>query len=130
MRPRPILALVLAATVACGGDKPPPVGPEGGTFVATFHTPNTGDGAVLVRIIGQVGSLTGLGAHRVASAVSGNSTRVVATGHLADGADLFEFQVDDVSKLASYVVVVDQVAASGTYSLIETSGYTVTLRRK
>ena len=48
---------------------------------------------------------------------------------LVDG-DILEFTIPDISKLATYVVVVEQAAARGTYALIDPSGYNISLRVK
>ncbi len=120
---------VAVAVMACGGEPTDPPGPTSGVVVAALGTPNDRDGGVVVRIIGEHSLMKAAGAYRLATGTSGATTRAVVSGTIVDG-DLLEFTIPDVSKLATYVVVVEQAAARDTYALLDPSGYNVTLRLK
>ena len=131
MTRRLALLAMLAAGLSCGGSTEP-TGPEAGVIVASLNTPNDRDGAVLVRIIGEHTNLTvANGSYRLATAngVQGSTVRAIVSGTIADGA-LIEFRVPDISKMSTYVVVVEQAAARDTYALLDPSGYNFTLRVK
>ena len=131
MTRRIALIAMLALGLSCGGSTEPP-GPEAGVIVASLNTPNDRDGAVLVRIIGEHTNLTAAnGSYRLATAnaVQGTTVRAIVSGTISDG-NLIEFRVPDLNKLSTYVVVVEQAAARGTYALLDPSGYTITLRVK
>jgi hypothetical protein len=57
------------------------------------------------------------------------TVRVIVSGTIGDG-DLLQFTVPDVSRLATYAVIVEQAAARETYALLDAGGYNVTLRVK
>jgi len=124
------LVTIAAAFLACGGTTEPP-GPEAGVVVAALNTPNDRDGALIVRIIGIQSELKAAGSYHMATTVGTQVTTVKAilTGQIGDG-DILEFTIPDVSKLATYVVVIEQAAARDTYALLDPSGYNVTLRVK
>ena len=130
MMPRAWFMAVTAAFLACGGTTEPP-GPETGVVVATVNTPNDRDGALIVRIIGVQSELKATGSYRMATTAGTQATTVKAilTGQIVDG-DILEFTIPDVSKVATYVVVIEQAAARETYALLDASGYNVTLRVK
>jgi len=131
MSPRPWIVTLLAGIIACGGNTEP-AGPKAGTLIAVLNTPNSQDGALVVRIVGEQTALKVSGSYRMDSGSQipgGTTTRVIVSGQIADG-DLLEFHVTDISKIASYVVVVEQAAARDTYALLDASGYNVTLRVK
>ena len=124
----PIAVLVLAA---CGGDSPPPTPePVAGDLTVSLATPNTQDGALLLRIVGQleVKDVKPVGNYRVSFHTAGPITRVVITGDLAGG-DILKISVPDVGKAASYTAYVEQAASRTTYALLETGGYTLTIRK-
>jgi hypothetical protein len=124
------MAVGLSGVLACGGTTEPP-GPEAGVIVAALTSPNDRDGAILLRIIGQHTELKASGNYRLAtgSAVQGTTVKAIVSGTIVDG-DLIEFRVPDISKIATYVLVVEQAAARDTYALLDPVGYNFTLRVK
>jgi hypothetical protein len=130
MTSRAWLVTFAAAFLACGGTTEPP-GPEAGVVVAALNTPNDRDGALIVRIVGIQTELKAAGSYRMATTAGTQVTTVKAilTGQIVDG-DILEFTIPDVSKLATYVVVIEQAAARDTYALLDPSGYNITLRVK
>ena len=130
MRNRILRLASLAGVLSCGGTEPPP-GPEAGVVVASLNTPNAQDGALIVRIVGEQTELKAVGGYRLATAnaVPGTTLRAIVTGTIGDG-DILEFTIPDISKVSTYVVVVEQAAARGTYALLDPSGYNISLRVK
>jgi hypothetical protein len=129
---RRALGLMLAAGVAsCGSEPIEPPGPEAGVVVVSLNTPNDRDGALIIRIIGQHTNLEASGSYRLATAntAPGTTVRAILSGQVADG-DILEFTIPDISKLNSYAVAVEQVAARDTYALLDPSGYNISLRVK
>lgn len=127
MSARRLMALALLAAACGGGDPGPTDEPQPGHLRATLTTPNASDGALLVRIVGELSNLEAVGGYRIASAVTGTTTRLVLTGNVTGG-DVLRFAVPDVRKLGSYLIIVDQVAARDTYALLDTGGYSLALR--
>lgn len=129
MRTRTLYLALLAGALSCGGTEPS--GPQAGVVVATLNTPSDQDGALLVRIVGEQTGLRILGGYHLATAnaVQGTTMRGIITGTIVDG-DLLEFTIPDISKVATYAVVVEQAAARGTYALVDPSGYNISLRVK
>jgi hypothetical protein len=126
---RPLAPLMaLAALAACGGDAPPP-GPTGGEVVVSLSSPNTQDGALVVRLTGPLTDLTAVGGYRIASSVQGAVTQVVITGTIVSG-DILRFKVADLSLVPGYGASVTQVARRTDYALLDVAGYTLTLRAK
>jgi hypothetical protein len=125
-----LVLTLLTGVLSCGGTTDPP-GPEAGVIVASLNTPNEQDGALIVRIVGEQTGLKALGSYRLATAneAPGTTVRAIVTGTIVDGG-LLEFSVPDIAKLSTYVVVVDQAAARGTYALLDPSGYNISLRVK
>jgi hypothetical protein len=121
---------LLAGVLSCGGTTEP-VGPQAGIVVASLNTPNDQDGALIVRIVGEQSGLKAVGGYHLATANAavGTTMRGIVTGTIVDG-DILEFAIPDISKLATYVVVVEQAAARGTYALIDPSSYNISLRVK
>ena len=130
MSARGWIVTLLAGIIACGGNTEP-AGPKAGTLIAVLNTPNSQDGALVVRIVGEQTALKVSASYRMdtGTQIPGTTMRVIISGQIADG-DLLEFHVTDISKIASYVVVVEQAAARDTYALLDASGYNVTLRVK
>jgi hypothetical protein len=130
MRTRAWWVLAVSGIVACGGPTEPP-GPEAGVLVAALNTPNDRDGAVMVRIIGEHTGLKAAGSYVLTTGtlVPGTTVKAIVSGPIVDG-DVLEFRVPDISKIATYVVVVEQAAARDTYALLDASGYNFTLRVK
>jgi hypothetical protein len=126
-RPLVYLALLMAAG-ACGGDEPTD-GPVPGEVIATLTTPNAKDGALLIRIVGSVKDVAGIGSYRASAATAGTTTRVVLTGSISGG-DVLRFSVPDTRNIGSYTILVEQVADRDSYALLETSGYQLSLRVK
>jgi len=116
-----LLALTLLA--ACGSDKP--VGPVAGDLTLTLVSPGSADGAILVRVTGEIESVTGLGNYVVEAAeVPGGMWRIVVAGTIVPG-PIARIRVPDVNDTAPYLAIVEQVAARGTFALLSTGGYTV-----
>ena len=130
MRNRLFFLGLLAGVLSCGGSTEP-AGPQAGVVVASLNTPNDQDGALIIRVVGEQTGLKVLGGYHLATAnaAQGTTMRGIVTGTIVDG-DILEFTIPDISKLATYVVVVEQAAARGTYALIDPSGYNISLRVK
>lgn len=132
MRIRP-LGLVLASLLAaCGGGDGGGGGggtkPVAGELTFTLSTPFVGqDGGLLVRVVGQIDTITVLGGHKLSFSRSGTLTRAVITGSIEAG-DLIRIRVPDVSLASSYGAFVEQAAARGTFALLDPSEYRLTLR--
>lgn len=131
MRMRPVLAMAVGLLAACGGDDGGGGGgpkPVAGELTFTLSTPFVGqDGGLLVRVVGQIDTITVLGGHKMSFSRSGTLTRAVITGNIEAG-DLLRVRVPDVSLAASYGAFVEQAAARGTYVLLDPSEYRLTLR--
>jgi len=117
------LGLSLLLLAACGSDKP--VGPVAGDLTLNLVSPGAADGAILVRVTGEIESVTGLGGYVVeASAVPGGMWRIVVAGTIVPG-PIARIRVPDVNDTAPYLAIVEQVAARGTFALLSTGGYSV-----
>lgn len=123
---RRALVLLISFAAACGGD--PPIPPRDGTAIIRLFTPNTQDGALLIRITGEVESVSSAAAGlTVASSRQGNITRVIVTGDIGEG-DIIEFRVPDTDLLASYTAFVEQAASRVDYALLDPSTYLLVIR--
>lgn len=117
------LGLAIVLLGACGSD--PPVGPVAGELTLTLVSPGASDGAVMVRVTGEIESVTGLGGYVVEAAeVPGGMWRIVVAGTLVPG-PIARIRVPDINNTATYLAVVEQVAARGTFALLSTAGYAV-----
>lgn len=133
-----LMTLTLAAAVACGdkatspnppGPPPPPPPPPPGSAVVTLATPNSDDGAVVVK-------LTGPGLSTFATASSGyifysrlageQEARVILIGNVTAG-PLFTFKPATGASLADYSAIIDQVANRTDALRTTTSTYTLTI---
>jgi hypothetical protein len=123
----PVAVLFIAA---CGADAPPIPQPVAGDLTMALTTPNSQDGALLLRIVGElaVQDVTPLGNYRVSFHTQAGVTRVIITGDLAGG-DILKFRVPDIGKASSYTAYVEQAASRTTYALLETSSYFLTVRK-
>ena len=123
----PVAVLFLAA---CGGDSPPIPQPVAGDLTMALTTPNSQDGALLLRIVGEleIKDVTPVGSYRVSFHTQAGITRVNITGDLAGG-DILKFRVPDIGKASSYTAYVEQAASRATYALLETSSYFLTVRK-
>jgi hypothetical protein len=130
MRTRRLVGLVVLSLAGCGGDSPDPQPkPVAGDLVVSLVTPFPGqDGGMVIRMVGPIESVTGLGGYVVSSAVQGNVTRTVVTGNIVAG-DLLRIRVPDVAQNGLYTVFVEQAASRTTYALFDVSGYQLLLRR-
>ncbi|MDZ4673637.1 MAG: hypothetical protein SGI84_04220 [Gemmatimonadota bacterium] len=115
------LSVVLLA--ACGSD--PPVGPVAGELTLNLVSPGATDGAILLRVTGEIESVTGLGGYVIEAAeVPGGMWRIVVAGTIVPG-PIARIRVPDINDAAPYLAVVEQVAARGTFALLSTAGYSV-----
>lgn len=122
--------LLLLALAACGGTEDGGGGtkPVAGELTFTLSTPFVGqDGALLIRVVGQIDTITVLGGHKMAFSRTGTLTRAVITGTIEAG-DLVRIRVPDVSLAANYGAFVEQAAARSSYILLDPSEYRLTLR--
>lgn len=130
MRKRTGLAL-LAVLAACGGGDTGgggPPKPVAGELTFTLSTPFAGqDGAVLIRVVGQIDTITVLGGHRLSFSRSGTLTRAVILGNIEAG-DLIRVRVPDVALASGYSAFVEQAAARSSFVLLDPSEYRLTLR--
>lgn len=121
--------MALAVLAACGGKDDPDPGPTGGEVVVSLSSPNTQDGALVVRLTGPLTDLAAVGGYRIASNAQGAVTQVVLTGNIVSG-DILRFKVADLSLIPGYGAAVTQVARRTDYALLDPGGYTLTLRAK
>lgn len=121
------LSLALAlAVVRCGGDNGGTANsPVPGTLGLSLESPNNDDGAVLVTVTGgPIDGVVAAGYQTYSSQVDANTRRIVVVGNLVSGV-LVRIQVPDLSRKASYIVTVQQVAERGTYALRSLPQYSV-----
>ena len=117
------LGISILLLAACGTDKP--VGPVAGELTLNLVSPGSADGAILVRVTGDVESVTGLGGYVVEAAeVPGGMWRIVVAGTIVPG-PIARIRVPDINNSAPYLAIVEQVAARGTFALLSTGGYSV-----
>lgn len=124
MRALRMLALVAATALAtsCGGGND---GPEAGVLILSLDTPNTGDGAVMFRITGEIDSIfRGDMVQDGSYGTFSTFTRIVAAGDLVDG-PLAYIYVPDVGSISDYVVTVEQVAVKATNAQRTLGGYSI-----
>lgn len=120
--------LALLALLAACGD--PPGRPTGGTAVVQLVTPNLQDGALLLRIGGEVSNVRAVGPGLdVTFSRQGAFTRVILTGDISAG-DILEIDVPDPGQLETYVAVVEQAASRTDYTLFNTGPYRLVLRAR
>lgn len=118
---RILLALALGAFVsACGssGSGGGNTGPSAGTLYVTYSTPNTDDGALLVKVTG--GAVTAVaidtslkGFSRVSA--NGDTTMIVVAGAVKSGV-VAKLSVPDTRAVLAYSGTVLQVAQAATYA--------------
>ncbi len=134
MRPRKSGAVVLAAiTLACSGDSG-----NGGTGVpqdvsdpgfvnVTLSTPNSNDGALLLRLSGGViDSLTASSGSIFFAATGTNAFRVMVAGTITDG-PIVRFWMPDRRNVSQYVATLEQAAARSTYEQQSIGGYSLSI---
>ena len=118
------VGVVLAAGCGDGTDPPQP-----GLATVSLTTPNSDDGAVLVRVTGQ-----GLSSAQASSSsylvywrlVSETELHVAVFGSVSAG-PMFTVQVSDVRQLSAYTGTVEQVADRNDALRSSLSGYGVTV---
>lgn len=126
MRVLRVWALVAATALvaSCGGSSGDSAEP--GVIRLTLDTPNTGDGAVLFRVTGEIDSIQGGAMMQDGSyAAVSTYTRIVVSGNLTDGPVAYLF-VPDTREISSYVATVEQVAVKATNAQRALAGYTIT----
>jgi hypothetical protein len=117
--------LVLAALSGCGREQP--VGPVAGELVVSLNSPGATDGAVLLRLVGEITAVTPVGNYRVESAPIGSGiTRIVVAGTITSG-PIARIAVPDLAAAAQYYGLVEQVADRHTFALRSTAGYSVSV---
>ena len=126
-----LLAALLVAVVgtACGGGDGGggPTKPVAGELMVRLTSPNATDGALIVRVVGPVSSVTPVGTYTVSTAIQGNITRVIVTGNIVSG-DLLRVKVPDVNQVLSYSANVEQAASRVDYALLSVSNYSLAIR--
>ncbi|HXV85436.1 MAG TPA: hypothetical protein VD793_02000, partial [Gemmatimonadales bacterium] len=129
------MGAALAGVVLGNGCKPgtdPEPAPAPGTFTVNLTTPNSDDGALLVRITGTGGETvtdvvtTCSGCKLFKAVVSGTEVRGVITGTISAGA-VATVTVSDTNKKGSYSVTILDVA-SRTYVKRALTGYGLALQ--
>lgn len=126
MRRLAVGAVAAFLLVAACGDKAP-VGPVAGDLVVSLTTPGSQDGAVLVRVVGPVESVTAEGGYLVESAALPNGiTRLVVVGTIQSG-PVARLRVPDLSRASEYFGLVEQVADRSTFALLSVAGYAVSI---
>lgn len=127
---RALAATAVALLVACKGS----TGPVAGTLTVNLTTPNSGsDGALVLVLSSPVAPISvtpGAGLALWGAPVTTTSARLALTGTLSTG-PMLRLQVDDVNKVGQYSVTLQQVAASGTFSLRPPllTGYSVSVTK-
>ena len=110
---------------------PPPPGQPGGSgrLTASFTSPNSSDGAILLELRGT--SIHGIAlansAWKLYADSSGTPIRIAIMGNLSSGA-LLTFDVPDVTAAASYSATIVDVADMQS-KIRATNGYTITIAR-
>jgi hypothetical protein len=115
---------LLAAAAACGKDRP--TEPVEGKVLVHLNSPNTHDGAVLLRITGPVTAVRAVAPLQAASTTAGAVTRVVVTGDIGSG-PILELTIPDQRELNSYLAFVEQAASRLDYALLDVGGYVLSL---
>ncbi len=133
MRPIKSGAVVLAAiTLACGGDSnnggtgPPDVSNPGFVNV-TLSTPNSNDGALLLRLSGgTMDSLTASSGSIFFAETGTNVFRVMVAGTIANG-PIVRFWMPDRRNVSQYLATLEQAAARSTYEQQSIGGYSLSI---
>lgn len=119
------LSLVVVAVLGCG--RKDPVGPVAGELVVSLTSPGATDGAILLRVVGEVTEVTAAGNYRVESApIGGGITRIVVAGTITSG-PIARIAVPDLAAAGQYHGLVEQVADRHTFALRSTAGYSVSV---
>jgi hypothetical protein len=116
--------LGLGLVAGCGENKP--AGPTEGTLLMVLATPHPDDGALLVRIVGEVTGVRPVGGLRAAWVREGNIARVVVTGDIAPG-PILELTIPDIARASSYSAGLEQAASRMDYALRDPARYTLVL---
>lgn len=120
------LALALAATATCDDDSP--VGPAPAVFEIVMGGPGASAAAMLFLIEGgPVDSVEANGWFTASAPYSGVATHVVVAGQTLAGTIALVHVPDG---RMSYRAVVREVAQAGTYALLPTADYELTLVRR
>lgn len=121
-----LVALGLGA--ACGEDKPPePPLPKGGPVRLVMSASQSDVGAVIVRIIGPLDSVTVASGLVLASTdLSPTARKIVVAGHLAGG-DVATLWVPDLDVLNTYSVFIEQVSSRNTFALYDPASFSIFL---
>lgn len=125
LRILPLAALLFAA--ACGSSSGGSSGPTAGTLFITYATPNSDDGALLLKVTGAaVSSVTADTTLKAYSRISadGDTLMLVVAGAVHNGV-VARISVPDTRAVANYVGTVLQVAQSGTFAQRNLTGYSV-----
>jgi len=122
------LGLLVGAAAALGSCS----GPTAGDLTVSLVTPNSDDGAVLIRVTASESKeVTGAsvacgGCQLFLEKPSATELRAVITGSLVAG-PLVHMSVSDTKSPSAYTVQIQQ-EASRTYQVRPTSGYSVTVQ--
>ncbi len=134
MRPIKSGAVVLAAiTLACSGDSnnggtgPPQDVSDPGFVDVTLSTPNSNDGALLLRLSGgTMDSLTASSGSIFFAETGTNTFRVMVAGAIVDG-PIVRFWMPDRRNVSQYVATLEQAAARSTYEQQSIAGYSLSI---
>jgi hypothetical protein len=119
------LLALLGTAMGCGGGGGGK-DPEPGLLTLTLNTPNADDGALLFKVVGgEVDSVVGGAMIQDGSyTIQPSFTRIVVAGNIVDGV-VARVAVPDINDVASYSVVMEQVAVRNTFAQRPLTGYSI-----
>lgn len=118
----------LAILAACGGDGPPEPPPiTGGPVRLVLQASQPDVGAIIVRIVGPVDSVTvATGLVLSSTDLGSTASKIVVAGNIAAG-NLATLWVPDLSVLNIYSVFVEQVSSRINFALYDPASFSVNL---
>lgn len=122
------LGVFALALTACGGDKPPEPPPiTGGPVRLVMQASQPDVGAVIVRIVGPLDSVTVAGGLVLSSTDLGPGAKKIVVAGNIPGGDLATLWVPDLSVLNVYSVFIEQVSSRTTFALYDPASFSVYL---